>query len=176
MDVYEALKTRRSVRSYSERPVPKEALERILEAGRIAPSASNRQPWHFIVVTDREKREVISRGPYAKFVVESPVVIVGLGDTKASPKWYMVDVSIALENMVLAATAEGLGTCWIGGFIEDEIRQLLEIPEGLKIVALISLGYPRDGAEAQLKLRRPTHLRKSLQEIVNLEKFGQPYV
>ena len=175
MDVSEALKMRRSVRSYEETPVPKEALERILEAGRIAPSASNRQPWHFIVVTDSEKRKVISKGPYAKFVTESPVVIVGLGDTKASPKWYIVDVSIALENMVLAATAEGLGTCWIGGFIEYEVRQLLGIPENFKIVSLLSVGYPRETPDVGGGLLRLVRPRKSLQEITSSEKYGQAY-
>ena len=174
MEVFEALKMRRSVRAYQETPVPKEALERILEAGRIAPSASNRQPWHFIVVTDSQKRKTISRGPYAKFVTESPVLIVGCGDTEASPNWHIVDVSIALENMVLAATAEGLGTCWIGGFIEDEVRQLLEIPENFKIVALLSVGYPREKLEVgpRLRLVRP---RKGLQEITSSEKYGQAY-
>lgn len=174
MDVFEALKMRRSVRAYEETPVPKEALKRILEAGRTSPSASNRQPWHFIVVTESEKRKVISKGPYAKFVTESPVVIVGLGDTKASPNWYIVDVSIALENMVLAATAEGLGTCWIGGFIEDEVRQLLGIPENFKIVSLLSVGYPRQKQDAggRPRLVRP---RKSLQEITSSEKYGLAY-
>jgi len=174
MDVFEALKMRKSVRAYQETPVPKEALKRILEAGRIAPSASNRQPWHFIVVTESEKRKVISKGPYAKFVTESPVVIVGLGDSKASPNWYIVDVSIALENMVLAATAEGLGTCWIGGFIEDEVRQLLGIPKNLKIVSLLSVGYPLEKTDAggRPRLVRP---RKSLQEITSSEKYGQAY-
>jgi len=175
MDVNDALKIRRSVRAYEETPVPKEALERILEAGRIAPSAANRQPWHFIVVTGSEKRKVISKGPFAKFVTESPVVIVGCGDAKASPHWYMVDVSIALENMVLAATAEGLGTCWIGGFREDEIRRLLEIPEDFKIVALISVGYPREKPEFGARLLRLLRPRKGLQEITSSEEFGQVY-
>ncbi|MEM2920892.1 MAG: nitroreductase family protein [Candidatus Bathyarchaeia archaeon] len=172
MDVHEALRIRRSVRAYEERPVPKEALDRILEAGRLAPSARNRQPWHFIVVTDAEKRKVIAKAPFAKFVAEAPVVIVGLGDAKASPRWYMVDVAIALENMVIAATAEGLGTCWIGGFIEDELRKLLEIPEDLKIVALVSVGYPRMGISSEIPPSRP---KRSLQEVASLDKFGQPY-
>jgi len=167
MDVYEAILKRKSVRAYETAPVPKRTLKRILKAGRVAPSASNRQPWHFIVVTDSDKRKVISRGRFAKFVTESPVVIVGCGDAEASPKWYMVDVSIALENMVLAATAEGLGTCWIGGFIEDEVKQLLEIPDSFRIVALLSIGYLRERAHK--------HGRKSLTEIVSSEKYGQAY-
>jgi nitroreductase len=175
MDVYEAIHNRKSIRAYAETPVPKETLERILEAGRVAPSAANRQPWHFIVVTDSEKRKVISKGPFAKFVTESPVVIVGCGDTRASPKWYMVDVSIALENIVLAATCEGLGTCWIGGFVEEEVKRLLEIPENFKIVALLSVGYPREKLDIGRTILKVVHKRKSLQEIVSQEKYGQAY-
>jgi nitroreductase len=175
MDVFEAIHKRKSVRAYAATPIPKEVLERILEAGRVAPSASNKQPWHFIVVTDSEKRKVISRGSFAKFVAESPVVIVGCGDTEASPKWYMIDVSIALENMVLAATAEGLGTCWIGGFIEEDVKRLLEIPKGFKIVALLAVGYSREKLDVGRKLLKLVRGTKSLQEIVSSEKYGQAY-
>ena len=110
MEVFAAVQSRRSVRGYAHAEVPKEKIEKILEAGRRAPSAMNAQPWHFIVVTDLENRRLISKsGRYAGFLKESPVVIVGCGDSEASPKWYVVDVSIALQSMVLTATAEGLG-------------------------------------------------------------------
>lgn len=113
MDVFEAVQKRHSVRSYESTPVSDEKLDRILEAARLAPSAGSIQPWHFVVVTDREKREAMAKsGRYARFLAESPVTIVGCGDQKASPNWYTVDVAIAMQNMVLTATAEGLGTCW----------------------------------------------------------------
>ena len=119
MDVFEAIEKRRSIRNYEPTSVPKDKLEKILEAAILAPSASNLQPRHFIVVTDAEKRRVLSGGIFAKFLNQSPVVIVACGDDKKAPKWYAIDVAIATENMVLAATGEGLGTCWIGSFDEN---------------------------------------------------------
>ena len=109
MNVFEAIEKRRSIRSYEPTPVPDEKLEKILEAARLAPSASNVQPRHFIVVTDRERRDTISSGMFARFLKQAPVVIVACGDEKKSPKWYPIDVAIAVENMVLAATGQDLG-------------------------------------------------------------------
>jgi nitroreductase len=99
----------------------------------------NSQPWHFVVVTDPKKREVLSEGRYAKFLVESPVVIVGCADAKKSPMWSVVDVTIAMQQMVLAAMAEGLGTCWIGSFSEDRVRTLREVPGEHKVVAVLAV-------------------------------------
>jgi nitroreductase len=171
--VYEAVNRRRSVRAYAETPVPEESLKRILEAARLSPSASNRQPWYFIVVTDSEKRKIISQGRYAKFVTQSPVVVVGCADKTASPKWSVVDVSIALENIVLTATGEGLGTCWIGGFIEEDVKHILEIPEKYDVIAIISVGYPLEKLDVLHMPPEQAHTRKSLQEIVGYEKYGQ---
>ena len=126
MDTFEAITKRKSVRAYEATPVPKETLEKILEAARLAPSAARVQPWHFIVVTEAEKRKELSKGMFAKFLAEAPMVIVACGDTKASPDWCYIDVAIAVENMVLAATNEGLGTCWIGSFDEGQVKKLLE--------------------------------------------------
>ena len=176
MDVFEAIQKRKSVRAYQSEPIPPEIMERLLEAARIAPSAANFQPWHFIVVTDSEKRKVISKGPYASFVTQAPVVIVGCGDMKASSNWATVDVSIALENTVLAATAEGLGACWIGGFHEDEVKELLKIPEHFKVVALLTVGYPREKVDIGQKLLRLIRRRKTLDEIVSAEEYGVKYV
>ncbi|MFY9605952.1 MAG: nitroreductase family protein, partial [Thermoplasmata archaeon] len=89
MDVFDAVMARKSVRAYDSRPVPAEVLKKVLEAGRLAPSASNRQPWFFLAVTDAEKRKTLTAGPYAKFLKESPVVIVGIGDPQTSPEWYV---------------------------------------------------------------------------------------
>ncbi len=147
-------------------------MKRILEAGRLSPSAVNHQPWHFIVVTDPEKRNGLTDGPYAKFLTEPPVVIVGLADKVKSPKWHVVDTTIALQTMVLAATAEGLGTCWIGSFYEDRVRKLLNVPDNFAIVAMLSVGYPREKDDG---VNRPPRVknRKSLAEITSYEEFGK---
>src|SRR3972149_4641654 len=111
MDVFEAIQERKSIRAYRDKPVPRETIERLLEAGRLAPSARNSEPWHFIAVTDAEKRKSLSKGLYAKFVAQAPLAIVVCGDKKASSDWYAVDASLAVENMVLAAVEMELGTC-----------------------------------------------------------------
>lgn len=170
MDVHDAIKRRKSVREYDDRPVPEDVLERVLEAGRLAPSAMNYQPWHFVVVRDPEKRRALSEGRYAKFLAQSPVVIVGLGDKARSPEWHVVDTTIALQQMVLAATAEGLGTCWIGSFYEDRVRTTLDVPERFAIVAMLALGYPKGGHDIRTE---PVSVkkRKALKQIVSYDKY-----
>jgi nitroreductase len=176
MDVFEAIETRRSTRNYAPTPVPREKLERILEAARLAPSAGNRQPRHFIVVTDSEKRKALSGGMFAKFLKESPVVIVACGDEEAAPKWFAVDVAIAVENMVLAAGGEGLGTCWIGSFDEAKVREILGIPSNFRVVVMLALGFANDKETLATKVLLAVRKRKSLGEIVSLEEYGRAYV
>jgi nitroreductase len=183
MDVFEAVKKRRSVRTYLPDPIPTSVLKQILEAGRLAPSACNLQPWHFIVVTDPQKRRVLSAGRFAKFLTKCPVVIVGCGDRAASPKWCIVDTTIALENMVLVATEKGIGTCWIGSFNEESVKEFLKIPKEFTVVAMLSVGYPLDSlyisgkaalsVKVRKKLRRK--LRKRTSEISSVEEFGIPF-
>src|SRR5512137_677975 len=144
MEVMEAIMERRSVRAYEDKPVPDDALMKVLEAGRIAPSASNYQPWHFIIVKDPATRKGLSKGRYAGFLKDTPVVIVGCGSRKIAEHWYKIDTTIALENMVLAATGEGLGTCWIGSFDEEDVKSILKIPEEWAVVAMLTLGYPKE--------------------------------
>lgn len=170
MEVSEAMRTRRSVRTYDAKPVPDDIIRNVLEAGRIAPSASNYQPWHFIVVKDAAKRQILSEGKYAKFLTESPVVIVGCGDKKTSPKWYVVDTTIALQQMVIEATAEGLGTCWIGSFDEDSVREALNIPERFAVVAMLALGYPKQKPGSVTPPARTRHV-KDLDKIVSYDEF-----
>ncbi|MEM2105981.1 MAG: nitroreductase family protein [Candidatus Bathyarchaeia archaeon] len=173
MDVFEAVQQRRSVRAYDSTPVPKDKLMKILEAARLAPSAGNVQPWHFVVVTDYEKRRKIAEsGRFARFLAEAPVVIVGCGDERASPKWYVVDVAIAMQNMVLTATSEGLGTCWIGDFDEKLVKELLRIPENYHVVALLAVGYSREKFDIQGKILHLVRRRKKLKNIVSFEEFG----
>jgi nitroreductase len=170
MEVSEAIRARRSVRAYDSRPIPDDLITKVLEAGRIAPSASNYQPWHFIVVKDASKRQVLSEGKFAKFLTESPVVIVGCGDRKTSPKWYVVDTTIALQQMVIAATAEGLGTCWIGSFDEDSVREALSVPERFAVVAMLAVGYPKQKPGSVVPPTRTRNV-KELEKIVSYEEF-----
>jgi nitroreductase len=175
MDVFEAIEKRRSIRKYDATPVRQEKLEKILEAARLAPSASNVQPRHFIVVTDEERRRALSAGMFAGFLKQAPLVIVACGDEKKSPKWYHIDVAIAVENMVLAATGEGLGTCWIGSFDENKVRAVLKIPEKLRVVVLLAVGYHSGKEGFGSKVFRLVRKRKSLNEIVSIEEYGKPF-
>jgi len=161
---------RRSVRAYDARPVPEEVLNRVLEAGRLAPSAMNYQPWHFVVVRNAEKRKTLSDGRYAKFLTQSPVVIVGLGDKKSSPEWHVVDTTIALQQMALAATEEGLGTCWIGSFYEDRVKEALGVPDRYEVVAMLAVGYPKDNADLRAVPVKAKN-RKELGKIVSYDGF-----
>lgn len=174
MDVFDAVQKRHSIRAYESKSVPDEKLVKIMEAGRLAPSAGNIQPWHFVIVKDYGKRVALARGGrYARFLNESPVVIVGCGDEKASPNWYSVDVAIAMQNMVLTATGEGLATCWIGSFSEDRVRGLLGIPDSFRVVALLALGYPREKLDIGSKILHLVRRKKSLKKMVSLDEYGR---
>lgn len=176
MDVIEAIQKRKSVRSYQDKPVSKESIDKLLEAGRLAPSAKNVQPWHFIVITDKKKREELSKGIFAKWLHNAPLVIAACGDTEASPKWHKVDTALALENMVLAAVGEGLGTCFVGSFDEGDTKKLLGIPENLHVVSLLALGYASEKEGVTSKLFRfANRKRRSIEEIVSLNSYGKSF-
>ncbi len=176
MDVFEAIQERKSIRAYQDTPVPREKLERILEAGRLAPSARNAEPWHFIVVTEAEKRKTLSKGIYAKFVAEAPLCIAVLGDKKVSSDWYAIDASLAIENMVLTAVNEGLGTCVVGSFNESDVKTALKIPENYEVIALIAVGYAREKLDLSSKLLRLVRTRKVLTQVTSQEEYGKPFV
>ena len=147
MALMEAIRRRRSIRSYKPDPVPKEKLEHILEAARLAPSWKNQQCWRFIVVTDEAKRRAITKRGWT---AEAPVIIVGCARPEqsggnAGQPYYMLDMGITMEHMVLAATEHGLGTCWIGGqFDEATVKEELGVPEDVRVVALLPVGYPAE--------------------------------
>jgi len=167
MDVMEAIKRRCSVRSYQERAVEKEKLESILEAARLAPSASNRQEWRFIVVRDKNTRQRLMK---AANVAQAPVVIACCAKTDnhamtCGQLCYPIDVAIAITHMALKATEAGLGTCWIGAFYEDPVKEILGVPGDIRVVELLALGYPDKPC--------PSHKdRLALQEIVMYEGWG----
>jgi nitroreductase len=172
MDAFEAVQKRHSIRAYEPTPIPEEKLRKVLEAARLAPSAGNIQPWHFVVVKDRGRRETLAKGGrYARFLAESPIVIVGCGDQKASPNWYKVDVAIAMQNMVLTATGEGLGTCWVASFSEDRVKSLLKIPEHVRVVALMALGYQREKLDIGAKVLHLIRRKKTPEQIISFDEY-----
>jgi nitroreductase len=148
MHVMDAIKIRKSVRSYLDKPVEDEKLKTILEAGRLAPSASNRQEWRYVIVRDREERERIAEAANRQsFVGEAPVIIVACAETdghimSCGQPCYPIDVAISLDHMTLVAAELSLGTCWIGAFNEKKVKEILGIPEHIRVVALMPLGYP----------------------------------
>jgi len=161
MSLLDAIFKRRSIRHYQSKPVPKEVLKNILEAGRTAPSANNAQPWHFIVVTDPKIKQQLSQGNWNQFIKDSSFTIVACGDK--DNQWATIDVTIALENMVIAAEAQGVGSCWVGDFKEEEVKKLLNIPDNLKIICQVSFGYPAEKPRSRTK--------KSIEEIVHYNRF-----
>ncbi len=169
MDFFDVVENRYSCRAYLDRPVEDEKLEKIMEAARLAPSASNRQEWRFIAVTDSEKRKKLAAIAHdQQFVGEAPAVIAACAVTdnhimSCGQPCYPIDVAIALEHVALAATALGLATCWIGAFKEEPAKKLLGVPADVRIVELMPLGYPAD------KIRPKSRL--SLDEVFIREKW-----
>lgn len=162
MGVFEVINERRSIRAYTEQRIPEEKLYKLLEAARIAPSAGNRQNWKFIVADDAEViKKLAAASNNQAFVATSSHVIAGLADP--TQKWHQVDVAIALEHIVLEAVEQGLGTCWIGAFNEEDVKRVLNIPADKKVVALLTVGYPAESPQA-----KP---RKALAEIVSYNEY-----
>lgn len=178
MSVLDIIKKRQSIRKYLSRPVEEEKLRSILEAARLAPSSSNSQPWHFIVVKDKDMiKRIVNAVPLGvtainKFIGQAPIIIVGCVTPGMFHKItsllgrenHVIDVSIAMEHMVLEAEELGLGTCWIGWFDEGKIKQLLNVPRAAKVVAMLALGYPAEGGAHATT-------RKSLEEICSTDRY-----
>lgn len=170
MTVLDVVKNRASIRRYTDRPIPKHVLLGILEAARLAQSAANRQPWQFIVTTDPAmKARLAQAADNQGFVGEAAAVIVCLADPSESAKvgpfeGFLVDLAIAIENMALTAWDLGIGSCWIGAFDEEKVKKLFDVPDDLRVVSLLALGYPDEKPAAKY--------RKSLDEIIHYEKYG----
>jgi nitroreductase len=159
MELWDAIRRRRSIRKYKDQPIEQEKLDRVLEAGRLAPSAGNRQEWRYVVVRDpgtRQKLAIIANGQ--QFVAQAAAVIVCCARESGhvmscGQASHSIDVAISVDHMTLAAVDEGLGTCWIGAFKEDPVKQLLGIPLDVRVVALLAIGYP--DMEPKARQRRP---------------------
>ena len=158
MNVIEAINERQSIRDYRDSPVPEDKLKRVLEAGRMAPSGGNRQEMKFVVVKDKETRARLAEASGGqRHVGQAPVLIAAVATITdrimlCGVPAYPVDVAIAVDHITLAATEEGLGTCWIGAFRQEMVRKALNIPESCVVVALLTLGFP--AAEGRPKTRR----------------------
>ena len=163
MDATEMLKTRRSVRAYTRASIPRKIIEEIVDCGRLAPTANNVQPWEFVVVTDPELLcRIAGATDHGKFIADAPVCIVVLSK---ETKYYLEDGSAATENILLAARAHGLGSCWVAGDKKpytSAICRLVGAPPGCKLVSLIPIGYPAESSE---KSKRP------LADVLHWEKF-----
>jgi nitroreductase len=161
MDVFEAIRKRRSVRSYTGEAIPKEDLEKIVDAGRLAATGSNKQPWDFIVVTDRDTIDKLRIA--SSWMDKAGAVIAVVLDP--SSRWWVEDGSAAVENMLLAATALGYGSCWLEGYTvprEDEFKTLLGVPSEKRLLTLVPLGVPTAW---------PTKDKKSLDEVLHWEHY-----
>jgi len=167
METLQALLDRRSVRRYQRQPVPAAHLHQILEATRQAPSAMNRQPWRLVVVGDVEQKERLARACNGQmWLADAAYIIVGVGLPEQSAKWYRVDVSIALENLVIAARSLGYGTCWIGAFDPEQVKAACGIPAEAEVVACMPLGVPEAWPAARD--------RKPWGEVFASGSYGQP--
>jgi nitroreductase len=170
MNVMEAIRKRKSVRKYLNKKVEEDKLFAVLEAGRLAPSASNRQEWRFIIVRDQSsKKKLAEAANNQSFIAEASIVIAACAETdehvmSCGQACYPIDVAIALDHITLAATELGLGTCWIGAFDEKKVKQILEIPSEVRVVALMPLGYPYDSSVVNKN-------RLSISEISKYEQY-----
>ncbi len=172
MVILNIIKGRRSIRRYKIQDIPYEKILEILEAGIWAPSSGNLQNWYFIVVKDPKKRKQLAEASMGQgFVYEAPVVIVVCSDTKkveyfygSRGKFYAIqNVAAAIQNILLEAWSEGIGTCWIGAFDEKRVKEILEIPKDIEVHALVTLGYPDES---------PSSDRQPLREKVFFERWG----
>lgn len=170
MDFYDVIKTRLSVRGYSQKPVEEDKLARVLEAARIAPSAANRQPWQYVVVRDAETKARLRPAYDREWFYTAPVIIAAIGDpsvawVREDRRSYLdVDVAISFDHLVLAAAAEGLGTCWIAHFKPAVVSEVLGIPAGYEPLLLTPLGYP--------SVTPQPRDRKALSEIVHWDRWS----
>lgn len=167
MDVFEAIRTILAVRRYQDRPVPEATIRQVLEAGRLTASAMNLQPWHFIVVQDRERlRQLGALAPTGPYIAQAPLAIVVAIDPT---RFAVSDASRAIQSMMLTAWADGVGSNWVGFGGLDDVKRLLGVPANLDVLAIVPFGYPAQPVGRGKKQRKP------LSAIAHRERFGQPF-
>lgn len=167
----ELIETRRSIRSYKDQEIEEDKLNYVLQAFRKAPSAKNLQPWKLVVIKNKKiLKDITIACNNQTFMEEAPVIIAACAKEEESygtmggyMNSYPIDIAIALEHLILAATEKGLGTCWIGAFKEQLVKDILGVPENVRVVALTPLGYP--AREASIRGRKP------LTEIISYDKY-----
>lgn len=173
MDFLSLAKRRFSVRKYTDKPIPRDVLERVLEAGRMAPSAVNFQPWKFVVIDEPGMLEKVFATYKRDWIRSAPVVIVVCGDHTRS--WHRadgkdhadIDIAITVDHMTLAAVEEGLGTCWVCNFNSMDLAKVLNLPKGTEAAVMLPLGYPAEEGDPD----RHTEKRKPLEEITVYNGF-----
>lgn len=166
MDTLQTILERRSIRRYKPEAIPDEHLKQILEAGRQAPSAANRQPWHYVVVGDPAQKQRVAQACNGQtWMADAAYILVAVGLPQVSENWYRVDVAIGLQNMVLAARSLGYGTCWIGAFQPAQVKEVCRIPAEMEVVVCTPLGVP-DVAPA-------ARVRKPWEEVFSADRYGE---
>lgn len=167
MDVFESVRTLLAVRSYEDRPVPEELVQRIVEAGRLTGSSMNGQPWHFVVVQDRDTlRQIGPLAEYGSYIAQAPLAIAVVIDKTT---FAVSDASRSIQSMTLTAWSEGVGSNWVGFGGMDAVKTLLSIPAELDLLAILPFGYPAEEVGKGKKKRKP------LREVAHRERFGQPF-
>lgn len=165
MDVFECVKTLSSIRSYIKKDVPEEVVKEVLEAGRLAPSAHNDQPWQFILVRNKVMlKEMVQYCISGSFIAEVDFAVVVVTDP--SSKWHEIDTTRAVQNMVLTAWGHKLGSCWIGRLNKEGLMEYLNIPKELNVLTVLPFGYFEESQLSKVKYR------KSPEEVFHLNKFG----
>jgi len=173
MNVLDAIKTRRSIRKYKPSVIPVEDLKEIIKAAQLAPSAGNKQPWRFVVVSDTEtKRRLAEVARNQLWIADAGVVVVALAMDKDDPevyaRWAEKDVMTAVEHMVLSAWSLGYGSCWIGAFKEEGVKEILGIPENMAVINLLPIGLPDQNPDART--------RKPINELFHDGRYGKPLI
>lgn len=170
VDIIQAIKSRESVRSFSDKKVESEKLTSILEMARLAPSFFSRHEWRLVIVQDEEnKKKLVDYANCPAFVAEAPIVIVGCGKpivpiSSSDQSSYVIDAAIAMNHITLAAVEYGLGSCWVSIFDEKKVKEILQIPQKVRVIALLALGYPKEIPTTQKK-------RLPLAQLIKFEKY-----
>ena len=165
MNCIEKMLARRSIRKFKNEPVSEEIINNILEAGRLSPSATNNQPWHFVIARDYKEKEACSFGGFNRFATDASFVVVGLYKTSEviMEKYSLMDVTIALQNMVVAAWVQGVGSCWMGAFNEKKLKDTLNLPADSRVVGAVAFGIPDENPSQPPK--------KPLNEIIHFDRW-----